>query len=66
MDGFQVVAAMRQDPATASARLIAVTGYGKPEDRRRSLEAGFDTHVTKPVNATDLQRLLAVQAPQAG
>jgi CheY-like chemotaxis protein len=38
--------------------LVAVTGYGQAEDRRRALAAGFDQHVTKPVDATMLDDLL--------
>jgi CheY-like chemotaxis protein len=38
--------------------LVAMTGYGKEEDRRRSREAGFDAHLVKPVNLEDLQVLL--------
>jgi signal transduction histidine kinase len=49
MDGYAVAAALRQDPATAGARLIAVTGYGQAEDVRRALEAGFHGHLVKPV-----------------
>jgi signal transduction histidine kinase len=59
MDGYQVAEALRQDPATAAARLIAVSGYGEEEDRRRSREAGFDRHLTKPVVFGELQSLLA-------
>jgi CheY-like chemotaxis protein/anti-sigma regulatory factor (Ser/Thr protein kinase) len=58
MDGFEVAAALRSDPATASAKLIAVTGYGREEDRRRSKEAGFDLHLTKPVDPAQLKRVL--------
>jgi signal transduction histidine kinase len=58
MDGFQVAAALRRDPSTSSAKLIAVTGYGGDEDRRRSKEAGFDMHLTKPVDPAQLRRLL--------
>jgi signal transduction histidine kinase/ActR/RegA family two-component response regulator len=50
MDGFAVANALRHDPTTASARLIAVTGYGQEEDRRRALAAGFDDHLVKPVD----------------
>ncbi|MES1245017.1 MAG: MEDS domain-containing protein [Acidobacteriota bacterium] len=59
MDGYQVAAALRKDPDTASAKLIAVTGYGRDEDRRKSKEAGFDLHLTKPVDPAQLRRLLA-------
>ena len=58
MNGYEVAAELRRDPATASARLIAVTGYGRDEDRRRSKEAGFDMHLTKPVDPAQLRRLL--------
>ncbi|HEV8334923.1 MAG TPA: ATP-binding protein [Candidatus Polarisedimenticolia bacterium] len=54
MDGFGVAAALRQSPTTAHARLIAVTGYGQEEDRRRALEAGFDVHLVKPVDPEKL------------
>ncbi|HEX7185231.1 MAG TPA: MEDS domain-containing protein [Thermoanaerobaculia bacterium] len=58
MNGYEVAAELRRDPATASARLIAVTGYGRDEDRRRSKEAGFDLHLTKPVDPAQLRQLL--------
>jgi PAS domain S-box-containing protein len=63
MDGYAVAAALRQDRAAASSRLIAVSGYGQAEDIRRSAEAGFDAHLTKPVEAGLLQHLLNV-APE--
>jgi signal transduction histidine kinase len=58
MNGYEVATALRKDPTTSSARLIAVTGYGRDEDRRRSKEAGFDLHLTKPVDPAQLQALL--------
>ncbi|HEX4965691.1 MAG TPA: MEDS domain-containing protein [Thermoanaerobaculia bacterium] len=58
MDGFAVAAELRRDPSTRSARLIAVTGYGGDEDRRRSKEAGFDLHLTKPVDPAQLRSVL--------
>lgn len=58
MSGFEVAAELRRDPATRSAKLIAVTGYGRDEDRRRSREAGFDLHLTKPVDPAQLRALL--------
>jgi CheY-like chemotaxis protein len=39
--------------------IVAVTGWGKPEDREKALQAGFDVHLTKPVEGPDLQRVLA-------
>ena len=49
-NGFVVAAALREDPQTRGMRLIAVTAYGKDEDRRRAREAGFDLHLVKPVD----------------
>jgi CheY-like chemotaxis protein len=40
-------------------KLIAVTGFGQPEDERRALEAGFDAHLTKPVRLEQLARAIA-------
>jgi two-component system CheB/CheR fusion protein len=63
LDGYGVARALRQDPDTARVRLIAVTGYGSDEARRRSREAGFEHHLVKPADPGDLQRLLlAAQA----
>ena len=58
MNGFEVAAELRRDPSTSSAKLIAVTGYGRDEDRRRSKEAGFDLHLTKPVDPAQLKAVL--------
>ena len=59
LDGYAVARRLRGDPATAQARLIAVTAYGRDEDRRRSHEAGFERHLVKPVDPDDLRRALA-------
>lgn len=58
MDGYAVARAIRQDPETRGARLIAVTGYGQDEDRCRALESGFDTHLVKPADPEALLGLL--------
>ena len=50
LDGYGVARQLRDNPATAKARLIAVTAYGQDEDRRRSHEAGFEQHLVKPVD----------------
>jgi PAS domain S-box-containing protein len=58
MDGYGVARAFRADPELRSTCLIALTGYGQEEDRRRALEAGFDAHLTKPADLDALKRLL--------
>src|SRR5262245_21902133 len=58
LDGYGVARRLRADPATAKARLIAVTAYGRDEDRRRSRDAGFEQHLVKPVSPEALQRAL--------
>jgi signal transduction histidine kinase/ActR/RegA family two-component response regulator len=58
LDGYSVARAIRRVPAGKSAYLVAVTGYGQPEDRRRSLEAGFDAHLVKPVDPGELLKFL--------
>ncbi|HWM26956.1 MAG TPA: response regulator, partial [Woeseiaceae bacterium] len=55
LDGYEI--ARRLKAAKPSLRLIALTGYGREEDKRRATEAGFDAHLLKPV---DVRRLLAV------
>src|SRR5262249_12513593 len=63
MDGYAVARALRGDPELAVLRIIALSGYGQDEDRRRSLEAGFDAHLIKPVDFAELRRLLAESEP---
>ena len=58
MDGYEVARELRSRPETKAIRLVAVTGYGQADDRRRALAAGFDQHVTKPVDASMLDDLL--------
>ena len=57
-NGFVVASALREEPETAGARLIAVTAYGEDEDRRRAIQAGFDLHLVKPVDPEVLLRKL--------
>ncbi len=59
MDGFDVARALRANPETAQGYLVALTGYGQPDDRVKSLEAGFDVHLTKPVDGVSLDRVFA-------
>ena len=59
LDGYEVAKRVRSDPATAGARLIAVTGYSGAEDRERSRAAGFEEHLGKPIDLDRLEWLLA-------
>ena len=59
LDGYAVARALRADPATAQAWLIAITGYGQTDDQRQAHEAGFDRYLTKPVDPGNLLDLLA-------
>jgi signal transduction histidine kinase/CheY-like chemotaxis protein len=69
MDGYEVARSLRAKPDTRSIYLVALTGYGQPEDRRRALDAGFDEHLVKPLDLTRLNELLergVVRARNAG
>jgi len=55
--GYDVAAAMRTMPGGADVLLVAVTGWGQPEDRRRSREAGFDRHLVKPPELPAIQAI---------
>jgi CheY-like chemotaxis protein len=59
MDGYEIAARLRKDPATSHIRLIALTGYGQEADRQRALEAGFDRHMVKPAQLDELIDCLA-------
>jgi signal transduction histidine kinase len=60
LDGNELARRLRQLPQTASATLVAITGYGQEADRARTAAAGFDHHFVKPV---DMEALLQVLAP---
>ena len=55
LSGFEVAEALRDDGSHNGMLVIAVTGYGQPEDRRRSREAGFHEHLTKPVDLMTIE-----------
>jgi PAS domain S-box-containing protein len=59
MDGYELARRIRAGGASADALLIALTGYGQPQDRARSLAAGFDAHLVKPADPGELLGLLA-------
>ncbi len=58
VDGYEVARMLKQHPGLKSIRLVAHTGYGSPEDRRKAQEAGFDAHLVKPADLADLEKAL--------
>ncbi len=58
MDGYELARRLRAMPETAASTLVAVTGYGQPEDRERVRQAGFDRHVVKPVYLEEIEAVL--------
>jgi two-component system CheB/CheR fusion protein len=62
ISGYEVAEQLRKSPLLRDTLLVAMTGYGRDEDRRRALAAGFDHHLTKPVSPDDLQALLRDRA----
>lgn len=65
MDGYEVAAALRGEVANETL-LVAVTGYGLPEDRDRAIAAGFDLHLTKPVSLRRVELLLRQRTSARG
>jgi PAS domain S-box-containing protein len=65
MDGYEIARRMRAEPHLSDIVLIALTGWGSEADRRRSREAGFAHHLTKPVDPTSLNELLTRLVPAA-
>ena len=59
LNGYEVCRRLRQEAWGKDMLVIALTGWGQDEDKRLSLEAGFDSHMVKPVLAPDLEKLLA-------
>jgi len=59
IDGFEVCRRLRATPAGAALTIVAMTGWGQPEDKQRALQAGFDAHLTKPADHALLAQVLA-------
>jgi len=57
-NGYDIARKLRELPGGEKLRLIAVTGYGQAEDRRRSEDAGFNVHLVKPVDVAQLESML--------
>lgn len=60
MDGYEVARRIRSQPRFAKVRLIALTGWGQEEDRRRARDSGFDHHLLKPVDLEALRAVLSL------
>jgi CheY-like chemotaxis protein len=65
MDGYEVARRIRSHAGAQSTVLVALTGWGQQEDRRRSAEAGFDHHLVKPPDLLSVQALVASAKRQA-
>ena len=63
MDGYELARRLGEDVELGGLRMIAVTGYGQEQDRRRSAEAGFSAHLVKPVDLEHLR--VVVEGPTA-
>jgi len=61
MDGFEVASRIRKQPELVGIVLVALTGWGQPEDRRATRAAGFDLHLVKPVSPPELRDLIALR-----
>ena len=59
LDGYEVARRLRAAPGGRRIGLVAITGYGQPEDQKRAFEAGFDAHLTKPVEPERLRQVMA-------
>ena len=64
LSGFEVAKRLRLEPALKNLTLIAMTGYGQEEDRQRTLEAGFNLHLVKPIDFDRLDELLSLSPDQ--
>jgi CheY-like chemotaxis protein len=62
IDGYEVARRLREQVGSSPLVLVALTGFGGSDDRRRSLEAGFDHHLVKPVDPLVLLQLLDMPA----
>ena len=58
MDGYEIAQRVRQQLGSA-VFLVALSGFGQPDDKRKAIEAGFDEHMTKPAEMSDIERVLA-------
>jgi CheY-like chemotaxis protein len=62
IDGYETCRRIRQKPSKKHIVIVAITGWGQSQDKQRALDAGFDVHLTKPVDPVALSRVLAGNA----
>ena len=62
--GRSLARALRERGIAPTPRIVAVTGWGKPEDERRTREAGFDMHLIKPVEESKIRQVLRLRGPR--
>lgn len=60
MNGYDVAQVLRRTPGLSSVLIVAISGYGEPEDKRNAYSVGIDLHVTKPVQVGFLKELISV------
>jgi CheY-like chemotaxis protein len=66
LNGYQVAGAMRNDPVLRRAFLIALTGYARPEDQQRAMEAGFNAYLAKPPTIEQIEETIACAGAAVG
>jgi CheY-like chemotaxis protein len=66
MDGFELARWARSQPKYERLYMLALTGYGQAADRAAALEAGFDEHLVKPVDAEELRRVMQTRERELG
>jgi CheY-like chemotaxis protein len=65
LSGYDVARLLRTRPDGDRMTLVALTGWGQPEDRRRTTDAGFDYHLVKPTDVETIQRVCRALNPRA-
>lgn len=64
MDGYEVARSIVAKPEASAIKLVALTGYGQPEDRARAFREGFHAHLVKPIDPNELRRVLEAEVQE--
>lgn len=62
MDGYEVAHRLRQRPPLVRTLFVAITGFGQPADRERTVRAGFHAHLVKPTRLDEIEKILQMKA----